>query len=145
VPGTGWERYPDRSPQAFSRSDQIASAHVDNAEVRWFARSVTDRTSDIVGAVDDAPPASAAIDDEFLADVCHRVRTPLNGILGSLELLLGEEISDEARELAAAAFESARDLHRVFESEIEAVVAPADHLLRSLPLAPVDLAARAAR
>ena len=85
---------------------------------------VTDRTPDFVRAVDAPPHGAVAADDEFLAGVCHRVRTPLNGILGSLELLLGEDISDEARELAAAAFESARDLHRVFESELQAEFEP---------------------
>lgn len=62
-----------------------------------------------------------AVDDLFIADLCHRVRTPLNGILGSLELLLAVDVSDEARELARTAFESAADLHRVFESELHAV------------------------
>jgi signal transduction histidine kinase len=65
-----------------------------------------------------APPT---VDDLFIADLCHRVRTPLNGILGSLELLLAVDVPDEARELARAAFEAAADLHRVFESELHAV------------------------
>lgn len=65
-----------------------------------------------------------AVDDLFIADLCHRVRTPLNGILGSLELLLAADVPDEARELAQAAFASAADLHHVFESELHAVSRP---------------------
>lgn len=122
---------------------------------------VTDRTPDFVRAVEAPPHGAVAADDEFLAGVCHRVRTPLNGILGSLELLLGEDISDEARELAAAAFESARDLHRVFESELQAefepMVEPAvgavvqplgggvDDARRSLSMTPFDLGTGAVR
>jgi signal transduction histidine kinase len=94
--------------------------------------SVTERTTDRLRDAGVAAPVSSPVADEFLADVCHRVRTPLNGILGSLELLLGEEISDDARELAAAAYESALDLHRVFESELDAAVAASPVILRPL-------------
>lgn len=66
------------------------------------------------------------VDDGFLAEVCHRVRTPLNGILGSLELLLESDLPEEVRILASAAFHSARELHTVFESEIESVRGPAE-------------------
>ena len=45
----------------------------------------------------------------------------MNGILGTLELLLEGELSGEARELALAAYESAHSLHRVFEDEVESV------------------------
>jgi len=77
--------------------------------------------------------------------VCHRVRTPLNGILGSLELLLDADIGDDVRELAAAAFESARDLHRVFETELGAAVSSSDASRRSVSCGEFDLAARSAR
>ncbi len=60
-------------------------------------------------------------EETFLADVCHQVRTPLNGILGSLELLLEAELTPETRELAFTAFQSALDLHQVFERELEAL------------------------
>ena len=54
----------------------------------------------------------------FLADLCHQVRTPLNGILGTLELLLQNELTDEAYELARVAYDSALALHRVFEADL---------------------------
>jgi signal transduction histidine kinase len=90
--------------------------------VRWFARLVTDRPLNSFRGSSAPVLAPPATEDEFLADVCHRVRTPLNGILGALELLLDTDLSDDARELATAAFESARDLHRVFETELDAAV-----------------------
>ena len=112
---------------AFSRSDQNAGEPVDIRSVRWFASVVSDPTVD-------AAPSRIRLDtggrgdpaDDFLAEVCHRVRTPLNGILGSLELLLESDLPDDVRVLAATAFDSARDLHRVFESEVEAVRGPAE-------------------
>jgi signal transduction histidine kinase len=60
----------------------------------------------------------------FLAELCHHVRTPLNGILGSLELLLDADLTDDVRELAATAFQSAIDLHHLFESDLAAVQHP---------------------
>ena len=70
------------------------------------------------------PPAlftSSAADGVFLADLCHHVRTPLNGILGSLELILDAELSDDVRELVGTAFQSALDLHHLFEADLAAV------------------------
>ncbi len=58
----------------------------------------------------------------MLADLCHRVRTPLNGILGALELLLDGDLSTESRELAHMAYESTAALHRVFEEQLDTVV-----------------------
>ena len=74
----------------------------------------------------DLPDASgisgdALIAASFLADLCHRVRTPLNGILGTLELTLERDLSDASRELALAAYESAVVLHRVFEEDLQGV------------------------
>jgi signal transduction histidine kinase len=60
--------------------------------------------------------------DVFLADLCHRVRTPLNGILGTLELLLEGDLADESRELARVAYDSAVVLHLVFEHDLQAAV-----------------------
>ena len=62
----------------------------------------------------------ASVAAPFLADLCHQVRTPLNGILGTLELLLESDLPEESRELARAAYESAVVLHRVFEEDLRA-------------------------
>lgn len=68
---------------------------------------------------DTSPPCR----DPRLADLCHRVRTPLHGVLGSLELLLDRELPDEASELARSAFAAAAELHRAFEGYVDEVVA----------------------
>lgn len=66
----------------------------------------------------DLPRDLSAGDPLFLADLAHQVRTPLNGILGTLELLLQNDLSDEAYELARVAYDSAVALHRVFEADL---------------------------
>jgi hypothetical protein len=52
-----------------------------------------------------------------LAVVAHQVRTPLNGIIGHLELLCsGETLEAESLELAQVALQSALDLHEQLEA-----------------------------
>ena len=53
-----------------------------------------------------------------IAELCHLVRTPLNGILGSLELLIDGDLSDSSRELARGAFDAAMALHLLFEHNL---------------------------
>lgn len=60
---------------------------------------------------DEATPAT-------LAELCHLVRTPLNGILGSLELLIEGDLTDRSRELARGAFDAAMALHLLFEDNL---------------------------
>jgi len=58
----------------------------------------------------------------LMADLCHQVRTPLNGILGTLELLLQGDLDDDAYELARVAYDSAVALHRVFEADLRVAI-----------------------
>lgn len=107
----------DGSLRPWSRSGQNAQAEVDNARGGWFASDVdAPRLSEAVPPNLERRPSAA--DSLFLADLCHQVRTPLNGILGTLELLLQNELSDEAYELARVAYDSAVALHRVFEADL---------------------------
>ena len=46
--------------------------------------------------------------DEFLANVSHEVRTPMNGVVGMTDLLMRTPLDPEQREYAAAIAESAR-------------------------------------
>jgi len=47
---------------------------------------------------------------EFLANMSHEVRTPMNGALGMIELVLETELSEEQREYLETAKDSARSL-----------------------------------
>lgn len=48
--------------------------------------------------------------DQFLANVTHELRTPMHGVLGSLELMAGPELSGEKEQFRRIATESARDM-----------------------------------
>ncbi|MFN8039565.1 MAG: GAF domain-containing protein [Acidimicrobiales bacterium] len=50
------------------------------------------------------------------AAIAHRIRTPLSGVLGPLELLVAGEDDPERRELLEVALRSARELHGVLEA-----------------------------
>jgi signal transduction histidine kinase len=60
-------------------------------------------------------PTVAAGVAESLGAVAHHVRTPLNGLIGNLELLCDGGLSADAKDLASRALQSAIDLHRQFE------------------------------
>lgn len=62
---------------------------------------------------------------QLLSDLCHEVRTPLNGILGTLELVLASDVSEEVRELVREVYESTVGLHDVFENGVGSMY---DHL-----------------
>ena len=47
---------------------------------------------------------------EFLANMSHEVRTPMNGVLGMIELALGTELTEEQKGYLETAKHSARSL-----------------------------------
>ncbi len=78
---------------------------------------------DALTSCDEIDPVIDTMAAPLLADLCHRVRTPLHGILGALELLLDGELSPDARELALVAYQSTAALHSVFEEQVAHIVA----------------------
>jgi K+-sensing histidine kinase KdpD len=58
---------------------------------------------------------SSSVVTESLGAVAHHVRTPLNGLIGNLELLCDGGLAADAKDLASRALQSAIDLHRQFE------------------------------
>ena len=53
---------------------------------------------------------------ESLGHVAHHVRTPLNGLIGNLELLCETALPSDAKDLAGRALQSAVELHARFET-----------------------------
>jgi hypothetical protein len=74
-----------------------------------ISRDITERVrseKDLQRAKEAAESASRT-KSEFLANMSHEVRTPLNGVIGMIDLLLDTELSREQREYAGMAKKSA--------------------------------------
>ncbi|MCO6060043.1 response regulator [Pseudomonas sp. MOB-449] len=56
---------------------------------------------------------SNRLKDEFLATVTHELRTPMNGVIGSLELMQTVPLDDELQQYQRTASGSARDMMRL--------------------------------
>ena len=56
---------------------------------------------------------------EFLANISHEVRTPLNGIMGMLQLSMQSEMPPELEEYLRTALESSRNLLRVLNDVLD--------------------------
>ena len=75
-------------------------------------RRVAERTAELERARRDAEEAAQARAD-FLASLSRQVRTPLNGVLGMLELLQGHVFSEQAKLWVGSASDSAADMLRL--------------------------------
>jgi CheY-like chemotaxis protein len=59
------------------------------------------------------PAHSNKLKDEFLATLTHELRTPMNGVIGSLELMQTVEMDPELEQYQQTAAGSARDMMRM--------------------------------
>ena len=78
--------------------------------------------------------------DEFLANVSHEVRTPMNGVVGMAELLMATPLNSEQREYTYTIAESAR-LQLVILNDIldSAKIDSGKLVLESVVFRPSDL------
>ncbi len=63
-----------------------------------------------------ASEQSNRLKDEFLATISHELRTPMNGVEGSLQLLRDEPLSSNARDYLESARHSAHDMMVLIDS-----------------------------
>ncbi len=57
--------------------------------------------------------------DEFLANISHKVRTPMNGVIAMAELALETDLTPEQRQYVASAGSSAESLRRVIDDILD--------------------------
>ncbi|MGD0981764.1 MAG: histidine kinase dimerization/phospho-acceptor domain-containing protein, partial [Solirubrobacteraceae bacterium] len=67
----------------------------------------------------DAALRASVVKSEFLATMSHDIRTPINGVIGSLELILDSELADDLRDFAMTASRSARDLLAIIDDMLD--------------------------
>lgn len=79
---------------------------------RGVNRDITKRrlAEEAVKAAREAAEAANRAKSQFLATMSHEVRTPLNGIMGMLQMLDGETLTGEQRETVSVALDSSRKL-----------------------------------
>ena len=109
----GQALYPDR-PQAGSI---------------WLMEDVTERR-----LAEEVTLAAERLKQEFMDNMSHEVRTPLNGILGMAGLLLTTPLEDDQRGMVETLQESARNLTALLESILDFSRLPSGNALaRSEP------------
>ena len=67
----------------------------------------------------DAAEIANVAKDEFLANISHEVRTPLNGVMGMLQLIHSTRLDDEQEELVSTALQSSSNLLRVLNDVLD--------------------------
>jgi len=80
--------------------------------------AVRERTRDLIAAREAAEAASRA-KSKFLANISHELRTPMNGIIGMLQLTLETELAQNQREYLSMAKGSADDLLRLLNNLLD--------------------------
>jgi PAS domain S-box-containing protein len=86
-----------------------------------IAEDITERKryeEELIHAWEGADAANRA-KSHFLANMSHEVRTPMNGVLGMVELLMETDLSGEQRQYATVAVESGRTLLALFDGILD--------------------------
>ena len=123
--GNGWNAY---SVPCYTDRGQIVvdivSANIRIKGKKFLAVFFTDITTrkhfenELLEAKEVAEKANAAKND-FLANISHEVRTPLNGVLGMLQLLQTTGLNEEQNEYVDIGLRSSQSLMRVLEDLLD--------------------------
>ncbi|HWI41063.1 MAG TPA: PAS domain-containing protein, partial [Verrucomicrobiae bacterium] len=138
VPGSGERRYYVK--RCAPDVDESGSVH----GVVSTLGEVTDLKMAEEGllAAKEAAESASRAKSEFLANMSHEMRTPLTGVLGMLDLVLGMQVGEEERKFLEIARRSAVSLLRLISDLLDYITLEAGKLrLRSAPFAPAEVVA----
>jgi len=88
------------------------------AELLEYAHEIERKNRDLAQAVKVSQEATK-LKSQFLANVSHGIRTPMNGVLGMTELLLDTDLTEEQRDYAETAFRSGEALLEIIDSILD--------------------------
>jgi signal transduction histidine kinase len=91
---------------------------IDATARRQFQRLLAKKNEELAAALAAAGEAAKA-KCEFLANISHELRTPMNGIIGMTTMLLGTSLDREQRDYATTVLKSAEALHDVINEILE--------------------------
>ncbi len=91
------------------------------AEVTCMGVDLTERfrAEDALRAAKDAAEIANQAKSEFLATMSHEVRTPLNGVMGMLQLMESTSLDQEQRQYIATAMVSSQNLLRILSDILD--------------------------
>lgn len=118
------------------RARRLISAFADQAALAVANALLLERLDDARQVAEEANQ----IKSEFLANTSHELRTPLTAILGSLNLLLNDEVetADQGKHFAQIAHDAATNLLHIVNDLLDIARIEAGRI--DLTLKPVDLA-----
>jgi signal transduction histidine kinase/ActR/RegA family two-component response regulator len=117
----------------------FVAAPVHDADLLAEVQRLRATETELVAARQLAESAALA-KGEFLATISHEVRTPLNGIIPILDLLLGAPLPDDLRDHVRAAFASSKELLRIVNDVLDYSKLEAGHMqLENASFRPAEL------
>lgn len=117
---------------ALARAVQLMASRLEHqAKERREAHEALTRLSDDMRVARDEARAAVEAKSHFLQNVTHELRTPMNGIIGMITLLLDSDLGPEEREFATVVHHSAErlllliddilDYDKIVEGDLEVV------------------------